>query len=172
MFSITLTPELLQIKSIQKENIDNVEYGFLLTDRKLEPSPICSCPSLLTIPAVTFRAATIVAVVVAGGNQWSWYWRTHVRRCLQVIFLVMYISMLVTKFTLFCLFMLGLVVWGKSYLDVASYPQWSHLYSLFHMLLELFAISKILCFFIVHTYHIETKVCVTMFLMTMLADVT
>ena len=70
MFSITLTPELLQIKSMQKENIDNVEYGFLLTDRKLEPSPSCSCPSLLTIPAVTFRAAaTIVAVVVAGGNQ-------------------------------------------------------------------------------------------------------
>ena len=80
MFSITLTPEMLQIKSMQnqckinvksmqKENIDKVEYGFLLTDRKLEPSPICSCPSLLTIPAVTFRAATIVAIVVAGGNQ-------------------------------------------------------------------------------------------------------
>ena len=45
----------------------------------------------------------------------------------------MYISMLVTKFTLFCLFMLGLVVWGKSYLDVTSYPQWSHLYILFHI---------------------------------------
>ncbi len=41
MFSITLTPELLQIKSMQnqckiniksmqKENIDKVEYGFLL----------------------------------------------------------------------------------------------------------------------------------------------
>ena len=55
MFSITLTPELLQIKSMQKENIDKVEYGFLLTDRKLETSPICSCPSLLsTIPAVTW----------------------------------------------------------------------------------------------------------------------
>ena len=50
MFSITLTPELLQIKSMQnqckiniksmqKENIDKVEYGFLLTDRKLELSP-------------------------------------------------------------------------------------------------------------------------------------
>ena len=55
MFSITLTPELLQIKSMQKENIDNVEYVFLLTDRKLSPSPICSCHSLLnTIPAVTW----------------------------------------------------------------------------------------------------------------------
>ena len=40
---------------MQKENIDKVEYGFLLTDRKLELSPICNCPSLLsTIPAVTW----------------------------------------------------------------------------------------------------------------------
>ena len=55
MFSITLTPELLQIKSMQKENIDNVEYVFLLTDRKLSPSQICSCHSLLnTFPAVTW----------------------------------------------------------------------------------------------------------------------
>ena len=55
MFSITLTPELLQIKSMQKENIDNVEYVFLLTDRKLSPSLICSCHSLLnTFPAVTW----------------------------------------------------------------------------------------------------------------------
>ena len=55
MFSITLTPELLQIKSMQKENIDNVEYVFLLTDRKLSPGQICSCHSLLnTFPAVTW----------------------------------------------------------------------------------------------------------------------
>ena len=55
MFSITLTLELLQIKSMQKENIDNVEYVFLLTVRKLSPSPICSCHSLLnTFPAVTW----------------------------------------------------------------------------------------------------------------------
>ena len=55
MFSITLTPEWLQIKSMQKENIDNVEYVFLLTDRKLSPSQICSCHSLLnTFPAVTW----------------------------------------------------------------------------------------------------------------------
>ena len=55
MFSITITPEWLQIKSMQKENIDNVEYVFLLTDRKLSPSPICSCHSLLnTFPAVTW----------------------------------------------------------------------------------------------------------------------
>ena len=55
MFSITLTLELLQIKSMQKENIDNVEYMFLLTVRKLSPGPISSCHSLLnTIPAVTW----------------------------------------------------------------------------------------------------------------------
>ena len=55
MFSINHTPEWFQIKSMQKENIDNVEYVFLLTDRKLEPSPIYSCHSLLsTIPAVTW----------------------------------------------------------------------------------------------------------------------
>ena len=54
MFSITLTLKLLQIKSMQKENIDNVEYVFLLTVRKLSPGPISSCHSLLnTIPAVT-----------------------------------------------------------------------------------------------------------------------
>ena len=55
MFSINHTPEWLQIKSMQKENIDNVEYVFLLTDRKLSPSQICSCHSLLnTFPAVTW----------------------------------------------------------------------------------------------------------------------
>ena len=55
MVSITITPELLQIKSMQKENIYNVEYVFLLTVRKLSPGPISSCHSLLnTIPAVTW----------------------------------------------------------------------------------------------------------------------
>ena len=55
MFSIHQTPEWLQIKSMQKENIDNVEYVFLLTVRKLSPGPICSCHSLLnTFPAVTW----------------------------------------------------------------------------------------------------------------------
>ena len=55
MFSITLTPVWLQIKFIQKENIDNVEYVFLLTVRKLSSGPISSCHSLLnTFPAVTW----------------------------------------------------------------------------------------------------------------------
>ena len=66
MFSITLTPELLQIKSMQnqckiniksmqKENIDKVEYGFLLTTGNWSLVLICNCPSLLsTIPAVTW----------------------------------------------------------------------------------------------------------------------
>ena len=46
----------------------------------------------------------------------------------------------------------------QSDLDVASYSQWSHLFSSFRMLLEAlatakcsFAISKIVCFLIVHT---------------------
>ena len=55
MFSIAITSELLQIKSIQKENIHNVEYVFLLTVRKLSPGPISSCHSLQsTIPAVSW----------------------------------------------------------------------------------------------------------------------
>ena len=68
MFSITLTPELLQIKSMQKENIDNVEYVFLLTVRKLSPGPISSCHSLLnTIPAVTWLGRVCWAGEVGPG---------------------------------------------------------------------------------------------------------
>ena len=55
MFSITLTPELLQIKSMQnqckiniksmqKENIDKVEYGFLLNTGNWSLVLICNCP--------------------------------------------------------------------------------------------------------------------------------
>ena len=36
------------------------------------------------------------------------------------------------------------------WIDVASYPQWSHLYSLFHMLLELLATAK--CSFAISKY--------------------
>ena len=66
MFSNTLTPELLQIKSMQnqckinvksmqKENKDKVEYEFLLTTGNWSLVLICNCPSLLsTIPAVTW----------------------------------------------------------------------------------------------------------------------
>ena len=66
MFSITLTPELLQIKSMQnqckinvksmqKKNINKVEYGFLLTAGSWSWVLICNCPSLLiTSPAVTW----------------------------------------------------------------------------------------------------------------------
>ena len=39
MFSITLTTELLHIKSMQKENMDKVEYGVPAKHRKLELSP-------------------------------------------------------------------------------------------------------------------------------------
>ena len=68
MFSITLTPEWLQIKSMQKENIDNVEYVFLLTVRKLSPGPISSCHSLLnTIPAVTWLGRVCWAGEVGPG---------------------------------------------------------------------------------------------------------
>ena len=55
MFSITITSELLQIKSMEKENTYNVEYVFLLTVRKLNPGPMSSCHSILnTFPAVTW----------------------------------------------------------------------------------------------------------------------
>ena len=68
MFSITITPELLQIKSMQKENIYNVEYVFLLTVRKLSPAPISSCHSLQsTIPAVTWLGRVCWAGEVGPG---------------------------------------------------------------------------------------------------------
>ena len=68
MFSITITSELLQIKSIQKENIQNVEYVFLLTVRKLSPGPIRSCHSLQsTILAVTWLGRVCLAGEIGPG---------------------------------------------------------------------------------------------------------
>ena len=72
------------------------------------------------------------------------------------------------KMSSLCLILLCEAKWS---IHFASYSQWSHLFSSFHMLLQAlvtatcsFIISQTLCLlWIGHTYHIETKVCLIVF---------